>query len=561
MRTQLFVVLSVLATACGGDSRDRVPDTGVDTTANDTTPNDTTAPDDTGVADSETTAPNDTGVAATDTTAPNDTGVAATDTTTPNDTGVAETETPDTSDPLYPNISVALDCGDGPGGGAGAGNRLARHEIDTNLFPDALCNNGDAAVFYYRPYVGEENKDRWLINLNGGGSCSGGGACAARWCWCQSTDGPNGCPFANTTTNFSMENMNADTRATIEDSGINLRGDAARVNFMGNWNHVRVVYCSSDTWSGTRRDVPFDTVHPKTGVPVKYSIHFLGSRILDATLATLRRDGVAPLRFTLGNERVMPDIDDAVEVVLSGDSGGGAGVINNLDRVQETLRASNTKCAGGTCPLVVQGLMDAIVGPELARLDFSTTIFAESGVDTYEEAVAYVASVGDVNSGARGDESCRGWHEANAPGSEGMCADQSHILRHHVTTPFFVRMALLDSLISGNYIDTGYTDPDLGKFTLEVFARVLQRELKAFPDLAESAHEGDAMMMAPGVFAPACSKHDTIHSNADVYRTTITMDEQTYVLLDVFRNWREGLAPSAVLTQDPQRTDTFCPPQ
>ena len=472
------------------------------------------------------------------------------------ETAAAEAEV---ATPL-PNISQVLDCGAAPASGPGNSNELQRHQMDTAVFPDALCNDGSVAVFYYRPYVGEENKDRWLINLNGGGGCSSGQSCADRWCWCRSLEGANGCPNAGGTTNFSMANMNSDTRASVSGDGIFRRGDAGHPNPIGNWNQVRVVYCSSDAWSGTRRDVALTGVHPKTGAPIEYAIHFLGAEILDAALATLRRDGVGALDYTFGTTRAMPDLDDASEVIVSGDSAGGSGVITNIDRIAELLRANNTHCAGGAaCPLVVRGLADAIVGPDISRLAFDTTTYFRLGLENYDLFTQYLAAVPDVRQGSVHDTSCLDWHKANKPGTEGYCSDNSHVVRHHITTPFFVRMALLDSLISGNYIDNGYSDPELGLMTLQNFAVILQRELAAFPQLKSSAEEGAAMTVAPGVFAPACTHHDTIHSDAEVYGTTLTPAGDTpKALFDVFENWRSGTTPSAVLTMKQTREDTVC---
>lgn len=456
-----------------------------------------------------------------------------------------------------PNISVALDCGAAPPAGPGNSKELQRHAIDLGVFPDALCNNGDGAVLYFRPYEGEQNKDKWVINLNGGGSCAGGAACAARWCWCQSIDGPDGCPFAESTTNFSMGNMNGDERPSVAGTGILRRGDPKRPSPFSDWNQVRVVYCSSDTWTGTRRDVPFEATHPKTGEPVSYSIHFLGARILDAALATLRRDGVDAPRYTFGaSPRDLPDLDDAAEVVLSGDSAGGSGVISNLDRVADLLRAHNSHCQGGACPLVVRGLIDAIVGPEMARLEFGASFVADLGGSTYADYLTYLASIPEKNRGAIADASCLAHHADDA----GPCADITHVIRHHVTTPFFVRMALLDGLISSGYAEAGYEDPDLGPMTLETFAVVLQRELLGFPDLPDSAEEGDAIGVAPGVFAPACPKHDTLHDDGEVYQTAITPPGGApLTLFDVFEPWRAG-TPSALLTMQKDRSDTQCAP-
>ncbi len=467
--------------------------------------------------------------------------------------------TPDTVTPALPNISEALDCGAGPPTGAGNQGDLQRYEVDTDLFPDALCNNGDAAVFYFRP-AADGSRDKWLINLNGGGGCASGPSCATRWCWCRSTGGPDGCPFAETTTNFSMGNMDGDNRARIGDGGIFLRGDAARPNPIGNYNQVRVVYCSSDTWTGVRRAVPLMAPHPKTGVEVDFSIHFLGSRILDAVLTILRREGGATPTYTLsGAAAALPDLDDAAEVILSGDSAGGAGVIGNLDRVTDLLREHNGACQGASCPLIVRGLIDAVVGPEIEPLDLSESFLAELGGSTWADYLTFVAAVRGVNHGTNRDTSCQEWHRNRVPGPEA-CLDDTHVLRHHVTTPFFVRMALLDQLISSNYIESGYRDPQLGAFTPAIFAQVLRRELAAFGDLPTMAEEGPAMLQPPGVFAPACTKHDTLHDDGEVYRTTVTTAGQDLTLFDVFERWRDGTTPSVVTTSRLDLSDTFCAP-
>jgi hypothetical protein len=124
-----------------------------------------------------------------------------------------------------------------------------------------------------------------------------------------------------------------------------------------------------------------------------------------------------------------------------------------------------------------------------------------------------------------------------------------------------VRMALLDQLIPGNYLEAGYSNPDLGELTLAKFAVILQRELSEFPNLPTAAEEGAAMIVAPGVFAPACTQHDTIHDNGEVHQTAITPAGGTPLhLFDVFEAWRVGGSPSAVLTASTTRDDTSCAP-
>src|ERR1043165_7504115 len=72
-----------------------------------------------------------------------------------------------------PMISEALTCGVFHGaGGIQAGNDLQRQNVDLTRFPKALCNDGSPGTFFFRPYDGEQNRNRWVIYLIGGGSCT-----------------------------------------------------------------------------------------------------------------------------------------------------------------------------------------------------------------------------------------------------------------------------------------------------------------------------------------------------------------------------------------------------
>ncbi len=454
-----------------------------------------------------------------------------------------------------PFVTEALTCRFASTPGMGTG-QLQRHEIDTTRFPDALCNDGTAAVIHFRPYRGAANRNKWVIALRGGGSCHDGDSCAARYCGCSDSRAAR-CPSAapEDRTNFTADNMTNAAPPMLPADGIFLRdGGPTMVNPIQDYNHIRLQYCSSDHWSGTRRDAVLPATHPVTGATIQYRMHFLGRRILDADIATLRRDGTPALVHTIGPNTEMPDLDDAEEIIFAGDSGGGNGVINNIDRLQSELRANNTRCtAGGSCPLRVRGLVDAIVGPDRSRLDWSTT--AAMTYETYTRAVAQ----NDVtNQGHLGDESCVAWHRARSPGSEAICSDNSHVVRHHITTPFFVRMALADSLISNGYASSNVRDPALGPVTQSVFAQLLARELPTFPMLPMSAEEGASMTIAPGVFAPACTNHDTIFETAEVYRASVTPSGGAETrLFDVFEPWRaNGTARAVVATS---RMDSFCP--
>jgi hypothetical protein len=446
-------------------------------------------------------------------------------------------------------IRTALSCGPDPDVGPGASSGMQRFEVDTKRFPDALCNDGSGATFYFRPYKGETNRNKWVLNLHGGGTCGSGPSCAARWCSCDSKEK---CPFVEEPTNFSRGTM-INAGPPIKDAnGIWLRDDPARPNPLGDYNQVVFDYCSSDAWRGSARAVAFTATNPKTGEPATFSLHFLGAKILDANLTTLRQDGVGPLTFSQGGASVaMPDLDDADEVVVSGDSAGGSGVITNLDYMSELLHAKSTR------PLKVYGLIDAVVGPDMSKLDYGAHVAEQ--VRSYEQLLA-LSTKSPIDPSARHDASCQSWHKANAPGTEAACNDESHVIRHHVTTPFFVRMALRDSLISRTYIDQGLRDSAQQPLTVQSWAVILQGELAKLDQLPSTAEEGAAMTRAPGVFAPGCTKHDTIHSTPDTFGTTITPAGGSALrLLQVFTSWQSGAQPSSVLTQSPTLADTVCP--
>ncbi|MBL8684160.1 MAG: hypothetical protein JNK05_33610 [Myxococcales bacterium] len=448
-----------------------------------------------------------------------------------------------------PFITEALDCRFDAPGGPGSGD-MQRHSLDLTRFPDALCNDGTGAVLHFRPARGAANRNKWVISLRGGGSCISGIDCASRYCGCSNARAAM-CPGipAENRTNFTADNMSNTVAALLPGRGVILRdGGPTMVNPLADYNHVYLQYCTSDVWSGTRRDAVLDGVHPRTGAPLRYRVHFLGSRVLDADIATLRRDGVSALVHA-GTATQMPDLDDAEEVVFTGDSAGGIGLVQNLDRLATTLRASNTRCAGATCPLRVSSLIDASTGPDMSRLDFSMTDFG-----TYATFLSRNWAAQTTYWGVRTDESCVEYHRSRSPGSESSCSDFSHTIRHHVTSPFFVRMALLDGLIFETYRSLGLRDSMMGPLSGMVFAQTLGRELAGFPMLSTTAEEGASIRTPSGVFAPLCTDHDTIFEDVEVYGTSITLAGTTYKLFDVFDPWRTAGTARAIVPLTPTAT-------
>jgi hypothetical protein len=463
-----------------------------------------------------------------------------TDTDDTSDTDTADTDTDTDTDTdsdvvLAPPIHEALDCGTlGEVGGLGGGTEMQRHDFDLEQFPLARCNDGTAAFFYFRPGV-NTGVNRWAIQLQGGGSCNSPESCFDRWC---SAD-----------TNFGMQGMTANASP----ANTNGRGILERIedNPLGDYNHVFVRYCSSDVWAGTTSDVQVTGPHPLTDVEVTATMQFQGANIVDAVLDTLRQDGVPGLTYTLdGGSTPMPDLDAAHVVVFAGASAGGAGVANQGDRVAALL-AEHSECEGAGCPLDVFLLIDSITGPLREDLPFDQNrLCLEADACTWDEAMALDATLGSGPLQAPlGDASCEA--QQGTAGHAHWCLDPNFVVHNHITTPMFVRMGQFDTLIGSSYIDGGLV-PDG-----QAFAAGVREDMLALTD-PDNAAEGAAMTKAPGVFAPACSDHETLSDHAQVYDATIDVAGDDLSMFDAIRAWRLGTTVEPAIASE--FADGFCPP-
>jgi hypothetical protein len=435
-----------------------------------------------------------------------------------------------------PTIAAALAACGNPGQVAGlpGGTDLQRVNVDLTAFPDALCNDGSGAAFFFRPSATVNGQSRWVIELMGGGGCKSPDDCANRWC--------------SVGTNFGMQQMSSTLlpAAGTVGRGILYRGPGAS-NPLADANHVLLKYCSSDNHSGHSGPLVVNAVHPTNGLPVQFQFRFEGQAIFDALIATLRRDGAAPPDYTIagGPAVALPDLDDATEVVFAGASAGGGGVINHADRLGELLRATNTACVGApTCPLQYRALTDSTFGPNREPLNWNTSTYCiQNGLCSWQD----VLTAGTSMYVSHGDESCETWHAANAPATAWLCNDTDHVIRHHITTPMFVRMGLRDQLLSSNLIATGVTVPGQGPMTLNLFAQLVRNQLLGLANLPVLAEEGAAITTVPGVYGPPCAWHDTLESNLQVFNTQVLSGGSFYSMFEVADNWVLGGAPTSVV--------------
>ncbi|MEQ8458640.1 MAG: pectin acetylesterase-family hydrolase [Sandaracinaceae bacterium] len=438
-------------------------------------------------------------------------------------------------------LDEALDCRRaGSAGGLPGGTHLTRVDVDLDRYPDALCNDGTGGVFFVRRATRAEDADRWIVQLLGGGTCQDGQSCANRFCASGSAIGA-----------LKMSSREAPTRGTTGEGISSMRAD----NPFATWNHVVIWYCSSDAWSGTARDVALEADHPeRPGEPVRYRLHFLGSEIFDAVVDTLR---AAPFSYrdASGDDVVMPDLDEARTVLLAGASAGSGGVRNQIDRFAEALRSDN--------PAVdVRAVLDAVMAPAREALGYAdSALCRERDVCTYEAHLRPVWEETRPLRGAVGDESCPAWHAANDPGSEWRCGDLDHVLRHHITTPFFFRQDQADGVVMPNTVDLGYTVPSRGDAPMDarLFAELIAEEAATLTTSAwwsGEAHEGAGVAVIPGAFSPRCGHHETLRTESATYGVRVEQDGTQRAPMGLLAAWLAG-DPVRAIAGDPS---TFtCP--
>lgn len=153
------------------------------------------------------------------------------------------------------------------------------------------CNDGSQSGFYLRK---SSKSKRWVIFLEGGWHCYDLVSCKERW---------------RRSRHLMTSTQWPETRG---DGGI-LSPLPTDNPHWHDANHVLVPYCSSDSWSGTRK---------RTDSGDGYA--FMGSLILRQVIIDL---------IPLGLER-----SQGGELLLSGSSAGGLGAMLNLDKVKRLLR-------------------------------------------------------------------------------------------------------------------------------------------------------------------------------------------------------------------------------
>ncbi|MFH1712426.1 MAG: pectin acetylesterase-family hydrolase [Patescibacteria group bacterium] len=346
-------------------------------------------------------------------------------------------------------------------------NKMVKYEVENAKERGAVSNDGSPAVYYYRTGA-DENADKWIIHLQGGGSCNSEEECIERWKTQQ---------FRMTSKNYSKY---------MTGSGI-VSPDPDKNPDFYNFNHVYVKYSSSDVWSGNNEV----EIEGRT-------VYFHGARIVDAVLEDLQNENIFPGQT----------INDATDVLLTGSSAGGVGVMRNLDHVAETLSWAE-----------VRGVNDSawnLVGELTPPEDW------EPISDLVKEEVYEFHN-------PRLDQSCI---EAN-PDDPFACIGSPYMYEY-VETPFFLYIDQVDhnSLSFHGKLTVIDIDDRSDPVVMEYREQNAQNIKNSIADLE-------------GVFSTRTGRHTAL---TGPYFFTLEVDGYTYQ--EVFTNWYLGLEGPTHVVKD-----------
>ena len=376
---------------------------------------------------------------------------------------------------------------------------LHRVEIDAANFPNAVCSDGTPGTFYVRPGIGND-ANRWVIHLQGGGTCTDYDTCHERWCGQQGA-----LPY---TANKMSSDWNGDGISDLHDHA-RAGGMAAMVpgNNFANWTHVFAYYCSSDGWQGQRSNVTYSSGANS------FDLDARGHTILSAMRRMLRKNNANP-NWTAEGNFAAPDLDNATDIIFSGTSAGGIGAINNADWFLTPFNVDKALVIDASMSVDDVALVSHDVWADVDNDGVGDVDYYSHRIDLFTDRWMPGGSLEKIDAFA--DESCRAVFEPI--GRMDRCSQASSLLGGNdgvdplIETETFVRVDLADSVIRRRFTQ----QPNMGGFsmimggplgaapTTDDFAMLMRRTL------VELYVDADSVT---GVFGPRCGQHVGLESN------------------------------------------------
>jgi hypothetical protein len=276
--------------------------------------------------------------------------------------------------------------------GAGVASPMITHVVSLVTHPNAVCNDGTPAAYGLRPGLNGAAK-RWIIYLDGGGSCGDGPSCAQRY---KQTPG-------------YMTSGNAVEGATFNGmiGGIKSSDPTVNPDFY-DATFVNLNYCSSDQWSGDKAG--------NMALPTSDAgrWNFRGREIVRSVVADLMAKGLS----------------QATEVVLMGSSAGALGMFANVDDVRAAVPGARFVAV-------------ADAGFAFDYPDFDAVTASESTAMPTARAMELAASA--ALWGGSGDTSCEA--SAKDMAAHALCRSPYDLLMgHHLDATFFIRQSEYDQV-------------------------------------------------------------------------------------------------------------------
>lgn len=337
------------------------------------------------------------------------------------------------------------------------------HLLSKAKYPLAVCNDGTPGAYVFRPGVGRGAK-RWIIYLEGGGNCSNAADCKLRY----------------DTTPFYMSSSGTTDGQVFPTvlEGLKSTDKAQNPDFY-DANLVQLMYCSSDTWSG---DVAGNSTLPTDNLG---RWDFRGRRIVEAVLTELLPQGLGA----------------AEEVLLTGSSAGGIGVVNNADDIRLALPAATRYVA----------LMDAGFFFDYPAFDYTTKLESTAMPTQRQAQLAEAVAAW----GGRGDASCDA--AASNSAARALCRSVYDVLlAGHVKTPLFIRQSIYDMVQLNMLGEVGkpkVIDMSTATALRAYRTRFGQAMVQKFTNLKTVA--------TLSIFATNDNEHGVINSNAEWRVSTV----------------------------------------
>ncbi len=377
---------------------------------------------------------------------------------------------------------------------------LHRVDIDMSEFPDAVCSDGTPASFYIRPATDSKDDRRWVIHLQGGGGCMTEEECKKRWC------GTEFYTAAQMSNDWNADGV-ADRPEQAEEKG--LPSSSAANNF-ATWNHVYVPYCTSDLWMGRANDVLLNT----------FSVDARGHTIISAVREMLRK-GDANVAWEAVDGTGIAKLDGAIEILFTGTSAGGFGVLQNGDWFLEDFPDAR---AGLVSDASIDVHPDVILDWDLWEETTNRNYYSHR-IDLYGARWAPDGYWHRIDGFV--DESCANYYDLSRCASPTFLLSLNHGLDPLVETPIYLRMDLEDNVLAKWILGhNGPVNPDGDRVTLGPGG-----PRPTLQDYTEMMRETMVLLHADSeadisVFAPRCEQHVGLENDnaTGVWTTQNTRD-------------------------------------